>query len=204
MNVVVQSFPTLCNPMDCSTPGFPVLHHLPEFAQTHCPLSWWCHPVISSSVAAFSCCLQPFPASGSLPMSQKRWLLAAGCQSIGSSASASVLPMNIQGWLLCVGRGKSLGSLKSFLSRASQQGRASFLCFTYSEVPWGCSLMVRNLRYSSPSWVPLGLRSSHLRAATTDDCYRLVYWQGRKFSFSQYPIASWKKELSNCFCSPGK
>ena len=51
-NVVVRSlsrFPTLCDPMDCSTPGFPVLHYLPEFAQIH-PLSQWCHPAISSPV----------------------------------------------------------------------------------------------------------------------------------------------------------
>ena len=57
-----------------------------------CPLSRWCHPTVSSSVAPFSC-PQSFPASGSFPISQ---LLASGSQSIG--ASASVLPMNIQGW----------------------------------------------------------------------------------------------------------
>ena len=60
-----------------------------------CPLNWWCHPTISSSVALFSFCLQSFPAWGSFPMS---WLFASGGQSIG--ASASVLPMNIQGWFL--------------------------------------------------------------------------------------------------------
>ena len=59
-----------------------------------CPLSWWCHPTISSSVIPFSC-PQSFPASGSFPMSQ---LLASGGQSIGVSASASVLPMNTQDW----------------------------------------------------------------------------------------------------------
>ena len=59
-----------------------------------CPLSWWCHPTISSSVVPFSC-PQSFPASGSFPMSQ---LLASGGQSIGASASASVLPMNTQDW----------------------------------------------------------------------------------------------------------
>ena len=138
---VAQSFPTLCNPMNCSIPGFPVLHYLPEFAQTHCPLSRWGLPVISSSVTTFSSCLQPFPASGSLPMSQKMWLLASGCQNIGASASASVLPMNIQGWLLCVGRCKGLDSLKSSLLCVSQQVGASFLCLTHSEFPWGCSLM---------------------------------------------------------------
>ena len=92
---VAQSCLTLCNPMDCSTPGFPVLHHLPEFAQNSCPLSWCCHPTISSSVAPFSSCTDSFPASGSSPMS---WLLKSGGQSIGASASASVLPVNIQGW----------------------------------------------------------------------------------------------------------
>ena len=60
-----------------------------------CPLSQWCHPTISSSVARLSSCLQSFPASGSFPMSG---LFASGGQSIGASASASVLPMNIQDW----------------------------------------------------------------------------------------------------------
>ena len=59
-----------------------------------CPSSRWCHPTISSSVFPFSC-LQSFPASGSFPMSQ---LFASGGQSIGASASASVLPMNTQDW----------------------------------------------------------------------------------------------------------
>ena len=60
-----------------------------------CPLSQWCHPTISSSVIPFSSCLQSFPASGSFQMSQ---LFAAGGQSIGVSASTSVLPMNTQDW----------------------------------------------------------------------------------------------------------
>ena len=59
-----------------------------------CLLCWWCHPTISSSVIPFSSCLQPFPASGSFPMSQ---FFASGGQSIGASAS-SVFPMNIQDW----------------------------------------------------------------------------------------------------------
>ena len=132
--------------MNCSTPGFPVHHQLPELAQTHIhslslfsfmhwrrkwqpipmflpgesqgrepgrllsmgshrighdwcklaasaayPLSRWCHPTISSSVVPFSSLLQSFPASGSFPMS---CLFTSGDQSIGVSASASVLPMN--------------------------------------------------------------------------------------------------------------
>ena len=85
----VQLFET---PMDCSTPGFPVHHQLRELVQTYV------HQVtdaISSSVIPFSSCLQSFPASGSFPVSQ---FFTSGGQSIGASASASVLPMNIQDW----------------------------------------------------------------------------------------------------------
>ena len=60
-----------------------------------CPLSQWCHPTISSSVIPFSSCLQSFPALGSFPMSQ---LFTSGGQSIGVSASTSVLPLNSQDW----------------------------------------------------------------------------------------------------------
>ena len=60
-----------------------------------CPSSGWCHPAISSSVVPFSSCPQSLPASGSFPMSQ---LFAWGSQSLGVSASASVLPMNTQDW----------------------------------------------------------------------------------------------------------
>ena len=60
-----------------------------------CPLSQWCHPTISSFVVPFSSCLQFFPESGSFQMSQ---FFASGDQSIGVSASTSVLPMNIQDW----------------------------------------------------------------------------------------------------------
>ena len=61
-----------------------------------CSLSQWCHPTISSSVVPFFSCFQSFPASGSFPVSQ---FLASGAQSIGVSASTSVLPMTIQDWL---------------------------------------------------------------------------------------------------------
>ena len=64
---------------------------IPGVYSNSCPLSWWCHPTISSSVVPFSSCLQSFPASGSFQMSQ---LFASDGQSIGVSASASVLPMN--------------------------------------------------------------------------------------------------------------
>ena len=69
----------------------------PRIYSDSCPSSQWCHPTTSSSVAPFSSHLQSFPASGSFPMSQ---LFASGSQSIGVSAWASVLPMNIQDWFL--------------------------------------------------------------------------------------------------------
>ena len=67
----------------------------PEACSDSCPSSWWCHPTILSSVVPFSSRLQSFPASESFPMS---WFFASGGQSIGVSASASVLPMNTQDW----------------------------------------------------------------------------------------------------------
>ena len=91
---VTRSCPTLCDPKDCSIPGFPVFHHLKELAQIH--VHWVntaiqpSRPQLSLSPPAFS-----LSQSGSFLMSQ---LLASGGQSIGASASASVLPMNIQDW----------------------------------------------------------------------------------------------------------
>ena len=74
--------------------GFPVLYHLLKIAQTH--VNWVCDASqLLSSVTPFSSCLQYFAASGSFPLSQ---FIASGSQSIGASASASVLPKNIQDW----------------------------------------------------------------------------------------------------------
>ena len=74
-----------------------------------CPSSQWCHPTISSTVILYSSCLQSFPGSGFLPMSQ---YFASSGQSIGVSASASVLPMNIKDWFPL-----GLTGLISFLSK---------------------------------------------------------------------------------------
>ena len=93
---VAQSSLTCHDLMDCSMPGFPVLHHLWEFAQTH--VHWVndaIQPSISFSVAPFSSCPQSFPASGSFPMS---WIFTSCGQSIG--APASVLLVHILGWFL--------------------------------------------------------------------------------------------------------
>ena len=68
---------------------------VPRACSNSCPLSWWCHPTISSSVVPFSSCLEFFPELGAFPMSQ---FFASGGQSIGISASASVISMNVQDW----------------------------------------------------------------------------------------------------------
>ena len=75
--------------------SFPCPSPSPGVCSDSCPLSQWCHPTISSSVVPFSSCFESFPASGSFPVSQ---LFTSGGQSIEASASASVLPMNIQDW----------------------------------------------------------------------------------------------------------
>ena len=74
--------------LSCSSPT-------PGACSNSCPSSQWCHATISSSFGPFSSCLQSFPASESFSMSQ---FFTSGGQSIGASTSASVLPMNIQGW----------------------------------------------------------------------------------------------------------
>ena len=85
----------------------------PGACSNSCPLSQCCHPTISSIVIPFSFCLQSFPTSGSFLMS---WLFASGGQSIGASVSASVLPVNIQGWFPL-----GLNGLISLQSKDSQE-----------------------------------------------------------------------------------
>ena len=93
-NSVAQSCLTLWpNTVQCVRLPCPSLS--PRVCSNSCPLSRWCHPTISSSVVPFSSSLQSFPASGSFPLSQ---FFTSGGQSIGVSASTSVLPMNIQDW----------------------------------------------------------------------------------------------------------
>ena len=101
----VTSYPTLWDPMGCSTLGFPVPHHLPEFAQVRVH---WISDAIQPShpLLPLFPCLQSFPASESFPMGR---LFASGSQITG--ASASILPMNIQSWFPSVLTG--LTSLQS-------------------------------------------------------------------------------------------
>ena len=88
---VAKSYPALCDPMNCSIPGFSVLHCLPEFAQTH--VSW----VVGDAIQPPHPLSPPSPPA--LNLSQPmNWLFTSGDKSTGASASASVLPMNTQDW----------------------------------------------------------------------------------------------------------
>ena len=94
----------------------------PRVYPNSCPLSWWCHPTISSSAVPFSSCPQSFPASGSFQVSQP---IASGGQTIGVSVSTSVLPMNIQDWSPLEWTGwislQSKGLLRVFSNTAVQK-----------------------------------------------------------------------------------
>ena len=93
--IVIRSCPILCDSMNCSTWGFPVLHYLLEFSQTH--VHWVGDDIQPSHPLSppFTSFPQSCPASGSFPVS---WLFSSSGQNIGVSASVSVVPMNIQGW----------------------------------------------------------------------------------------------------------
>ena len=105
----------------------------PRACSNLCPLSQWCHPTISSSVVPCSSCPQSFPVSGYFPLSQ---FFASGGQSIGASASTSVLPMNVQG--LCPSGLTGLisllskGLLRVFSSITVQKHHSLVLSFLYS------------------------------------------------------------------------
>ena len=120
---VAQSYPTLCEPIDCSMPGFPVLHYFLGIYSNSCLLSWWYHPTISSPVIPFSC-PQSFPASGSFPVSE---LFTSGGQSISASASASVLSMV---WSPCCAR----DSQESFPAPLFESNDCSSLSLLYGPI----------------------------------------------------------------------
>ena len=130
---------TLCNPVDCSTPGFLVLHYLTEFAQSNAIQPF--HPLLF-----LSSCLQSFPESECFPMS---WLFRSGGQSVGASSSALVLPMNRQGWfplgltglisLLSKGLSRVFSSITiwkhQFFSAQPSLLRSSHICIWLLEKP---------------------------------------------------------------------
>ena len=113
---------------------------IPGVYPNPCPLSWWCHPTIPSSVVPFSSCLQSFPASRSFQMSQ---FFASGGQSIGVTASASVLPLNIQDWFPLGWTGwislQSKGLSRAFSNITVQMRGCMLSCFSHVQLlanPW--------------------------------------------------------------------
>ena len=144
--------------MGCGMPGFPILHYLLDFAQTHVH---WVGDAIQPSHPLSS----PFPASGSFPMS---YLFTSGSQSIGASASASVLLMNIQGWLISfkidwLYLRAVRGTLKSLLQFQSINSLALSLIYTYTYtvrihvigplVSWNGSTKGDQFRLRAFTWV---------------------------------------------------
>ena len=106
--------------LPCSSPT-------PGAYSNSCPLSWWCHPTVSFSAIPFSSCLQSFLASGSFPM---RWFFESGGQSIEGSASASILPINIQDWFLLGWTGWISLQSKGFSRVFSNTTVQKHQCFT--------------------------------------------------------------------------
>ena len=125
---VAQLCPTLFGPHGLQHARLPCPSPSPRAWSNSCPLSWWCHPAISSAVVHLSSCLQSFSASGSFPMS---WLFISGGQSIGVSALASVLPVNIQEWFPLGLTGLisllSKGLSRVFLSTTVQKDKYTYL-----------------------------------------------------------------------------
>ena len=127
----------------------------PRLYLNPCPLSWWCHPTISSSVIPFSSCLQSAPASESFQMSQ---LFTSDGQSTGVSASASVLPMNIQDWSPLGWTGwiplQSKGLSRVFSSTTVQKHQFFVLSFLYS--PTLTSIMTTGKTIAFTRWTFVG------------------------------------------------
>ena len=134
----------------------------PWVCSDSCPLSQWCHPTTSSSVSPFSSCRQCFPASGSFTVS---WLFASSGQSVGVSASVSVLPVNFQAWFLlgCI-------NLICLLSRG-------FSRVFYSTEVW------KHLIFSTRLLYGLALISIHDYWKNHSFDYKDVCWQSGVFVF---------------------
>ena len=145
---------------------------LEVYSNSH-PLSHWCHPAISSSVIPFSSCLQSFPASGSFQMSQ---LFASSGQSIGVSALASVLPMNIRDWLPLGWTGwislQSKGLSRVFSNTTPQKhqlfgAQLSTLespIFSKQEIHWESCCTLQSRQFTPPEMWPRRImkdRTSH-------------------------------------------
>ena len=163
----------------------------PRVCSNSCPLSWWHHPTISSSVTPFSSCPQSFPASGFFPMSP---FFVSGGQSIGASAARSVLPMNIQHWF-------PLG-LTGLLSLQSKGlSRVLFLVYNMfiQERPWdqhlwkGGGNRSGSREKSSPAAKPAASFNT-MKSSGAECPFRVVLnWHG----VAEHPLLCWSKERTS-------
>ena len=158
----------------------------PRVCSNSCPLNQWCHPTISSSVIPFSSCLQSFSASGSFPMSR---IFASGGQSMGASASASVLPVNIQGWFPL----GLTGFISFFCPRDSQEP---------SSIPWFESINSMVLSHSmvqlSHPYMTTGKTIALTRCTFVSKVMSLLFNMLSKFVIAFLPRS--KRLLISC-CS---
>ena len=168
---------TLCNPTDCSIPGF-CPSPIPRVYPNSCPLSRWCHPTISSSVVPSFSHLQSFPVSESFQVSQ---FFASGGQSIGVSVSPSVLLLNIQDWFPLGWTGwislQSKGLSRAFSNTTVQMRGCVLNRFSHAQLfanPWtiACQALL-SMRFSrqeywsglpcpSPGYLPTQGSKPHL------------------------------------------
>ena len=151
----------------------------PRVHSNSCPSSQWCHPAISSSVMPFSSCPQSLPASGSFPMSQ---LFTWGSQSIGVSASASVLPMNVQDWSPLGWTGLDLlavqGTLKSLLQHHSSEA-SILLCSAFFTVQLWHPYMTTGKTIVLTRWTLVGkVISMLLNCGVGEDSWESLGLQG--------------------------
>ena len=169
-----------------------------------CPSSWWYHPTISSSVVPFSSSLQPFPGSGSFPMSQ---FFASGGQSIGVSASASVLPMNIQGWFPLGLIDLNLLSIQETLRSLLQlhNSKASILqCSAFFMVQLSHLYMTTGKtmapNYLRPATMPLSSSFSCMTLPSLRDSTVSPVWNGFPTPCPAEEGPHFRPEWITCFC----
>ena len=204
---VAQSCLTLCDPMNCSMPGLPAHHQLPESTQTHVNRAGDaiqpCHPLLFP----FSSCPQPLPASGSFPMSQ---LFASGGQSIGVSASASVLPMNTEDWSPWVDILAVQGTLKSLLqhhsSKASILRHSPFFIvqLSYPYMATGKTIALTRQTFVGKVLLPLAKWKNRLRWGKWLRIWSQIWWSPNEFSFPDMalpPEFCTKETLTSLFYS---
>ena len=183
----------------------PCLSPTPGVHSNSCPLSQWCHPTISSSVVPFSSRLQSFPALGSSPVSQ---FFSSGGQSIGVSASASVLPMNTQDWSPLGWTGwislQSKGLARVFSNITVQKHQSSVLSFLYSPT---LTFIHDNWKDHSFDYTDLcrqclcffNMPSRLVIAFLPKSKHLLISWLQSPSTVIWEPNRNWKKPCFHCF-----